>query len=57
LSTDTSAPLSVIYLDMNGLKTINDTHRRAAGDLAIRAYLEAVLATFSKHGEPYRRRR
>lgn len=47
-------PLSVVFLDMNGLKTINDTHGHHAGDEAIRAYLEAAVATFGEHGEAYR---
>jgi diguanylate cyclase (GGDEF)-like protein len=48
------APLSVIFLDMNGLKAINDTHGHHAGDDAIHAYLEAVVAAFGEHGEAYR---
>lgn len=33
----TSAALGVLILDMDGLKTINDTHGHAAGDAALRA--------------------
>jgi diguanylate cyclase (GGDEF)-like protein len=53
-AADKDAPLSVVFIDMNGLKTINDTHGHRAGDDAIRAYLEAVVATFGEHGEAYR---
>jgi diguanylate cyclase (GGDEF)-like protein len=53
-AADKDAPLTVVFLDMNGLKAINDTHGHRAGDEAIRAYLEAVVATFGEHGEAYR---
>jgi diguanylate cyclase (GGDEF)-like protein len=53
-ATDKDAPLSVVFIDMNGLKAINDAHGHHAGDEAIRAYLEAVVATFGEHGEAYR---
>jgi diguanylate cyclase (GGDEF)-like protein len=53
-SVDKATPLSVVFLDMNGLKVINDAHGHRAGDEAIRAYLEAVVATFGEHGEAYR---
>ena len=39
---------------MNGLKAINDKHSHASGDAAIKAYLEAVVATFGERGEAYR---
>lgn len=54
LSVDKDSPLSVVFLDMNGLKAINDTHGHRAGDEAIRAYLEAVVVAFGEHGEAYR---
>jgi diguanylate cyclase (GGDEF)-like protein len=54
LSVYKDAPLSLAFLDMNGLKAINDTHGHAAGDHTIRAYLETVIAVFGEHGEAYR---
>lgn len=54
LSANKDAVLSVVFLDMNGLKAINDNHGHHTGDEAIRTYLEAVVATFGKHGEAYR---
>jgi diguanylate cyclase (GGDEF)-like protein len=54
LSASTEAPLSVAFLDMNGLKPINDTLGHRAGDEAIRAFFQAVLATLGQHGEAYR---
>ncbi|MDI3290137.1 diguanylate cyclase [Polyangium sp. 15x6] len=54
LSASNETPLSVAYLDMNGLKAINDKHRHAGGNRAIKAYLEAVIATFGERGEAYR---
>ncbi|MDI1484498.1 GGDEF domain-containing protein [Polyangium sp. y55x31] len=54
MSASNETPLSVVYLDMNGLKAINDKHRHVGGDAAIKAYLEAVVATFGERGEAYR---
>jgi diguanylate cyclase (GGDEF)-like protein len=53
-STGEDRPLAVAFLDMNGLKTINDTHGHAAGDQAIRVFFQAILATLGDHGEAYR---
>ncbi|KYF61552.1 hypothetical protein BE11_12795 [Sorangium cellulosum] len=54
LSASNETPLSVVFLDMNGLKAINDTHGHAAGDDAIRAFFQAVISTLGQHGEAYR---
>ncbi|XYH98392.1 GGDEF domain-containing protein [Sorangium sp. So ce1128] len=54
LSAGNEAPLSVAFLDMNGLKAINDTYGHAAGDEAIRAFFQAVTSTLGQHGEVYR---
>ncbi len=35
-------PFALLYIDMNGLKAINDTHGHAAGDAAILALAEAI---------------
>ena len=48
------SPLVVAYLDMNGLKQINDTHGHDAGDLALRAYFQAVAAVLGDGGQAYR---
>jgi diguanylate cyclase (GGDEF)-like protein len=48
-----ATPLSVAFLDMNGLKLINDTHGHDAGDHAIRAFFQAVIATLGEIGEAY----
>jgi len=54
LSASQDAPLSVAFLDMNGLKAINDTHGHAAGDQAIRSFFQAAVATLGARGEAYR---
>lgn len=54
LSAHESMPLSVAFLDMNGLKAINTTYGHPAGNEAIRAFFQAVLATLGKRGEAYR---
>lgn len=54
MSASKETPLSVAFLDMNGLKSINDTHGHPAGDEAIRAFFQAVVATLVQNGEAYR---
>lgn len=54
LAASTETPLSVAFLDMNGLKAVNDTHGHPAGDEAIRAFFQAVAATLGQKGEAYR---
>ncbi|WP_437546090.1 diguanylate cyclase [Sorangium sp. So ce367] len=54
LSASTEASLSVVFLDMNGLKAINDTYGHSGGDEAIRAFFQAVMSTLGQHGEAYR---
>ncbi|MBQ3796569.1 MAG: GGDEF domain-containing protein [Butyrivibrio sp.] len=45
---------SVISLDMNGLKTINDTYGHAAGDKAIKTLAECVFQSLKSRQLPYR---
>jgi diguanylate cyclase (GGDEF)-like protein len=47
-------PLSLAFFDMNGLKAINDASGHAAGDLAIRTFLEAVAHAVGTRGTVYR---
>jgi diguanylate cyclase (GGDEF)-like protein len=54
LAATKGAPLSIAFLDMNGLKSINDTHGHDAGDEAIRAFFQTVAATLGQVGEVYR---
>lgn len=53
LSAARDSPLSLAYLDMNGLKAINDRHGHHAGDAAIRAYMHTV-AMFIEGAEGFR---
>jgi diguanylate cyclase (GGDEF)-like protein len=54
LSARPETPVSVAFVDMNGLKTINDSHGHGAGDKAITTYLQ-VLASICGDGiEGYR---
>lgn len=48
------APLSIGFLDMNGLKGINDKIGHDAGDLALRAYFQAISTALGDRGEAYR---
>lgn len=45
---------SIIIMDINGLKTINDSHGHIAGDELIIAAAHAIARTFSSLGDCYR---
>jgi diguanylate cyclase (GGDEF)-like protein len=47
-------PLTVAYLDMNGLKALNDQHGHGAGDDGLRMYFQAVTSALGDHGQAYR---
>ena len=38
------APSALVYMDLNGFKQINDTHGHAAGDAALRAVADLLVA-------------
>ena len=48
------SPLALAYLDMNGLKQVNDTHGHNSGDLALKAYFQAVASALGDRGQAYR---
>lgn len=54
LSASTETPISFVFLDMNDLGKINNTHGHVAGDEAIRAFFQAVVETLAVSGEAYR---
>jgi diguanylate cyclase (GGDEF)-like protein len=54
LDASPSSPVSVAYLDMNGLKQLNDTKGHAAGDEGLRAYFRSVLSAVGDDGLVYR---
>jgi diguanylate cyclase (GGDEF)-like protein len=54
LDSREGAPLALAYLDMNGLKQVNDTYGHDAGDLALRAYFQAVASVLGDRGQAYR---
>jgi diguanylate cyclase (GGDEF)-like protein len=47
-------PLSIIMLDMDGLKTINDTYGHPAGDVALKMVAEAIRKTIRRVDLPAR---
>src|SRR5262249_48286806 len=49
-----TSPLAIGYLDMNGLKQINDRLGHDAGDLALRTYFEAIASILDDSGQAYR---
>jgi diguanylate cyclase (GGDEF)-like protein len=54
LDAGESTPLSVGFLDMNGLKQINDGFGHDAGSLSVRAYFHAVGTALADKAEAYR---
>jgi diguanylate cyclase (GGDEF)-like protein len=54
LDASTKAPLSVVFMDMNGLKSLNDTHGHEAGNQGLRAYFESVSTAVQDAGQAYR---
>jgi diguanylate cyclase (GGDEF)-like protein len=48
------APVSVAYLDMNGLKEINDSFGHTVGTEAITAFFEVIAAAISENTDAYR---
>ena len=47
-------PLSIIMLDMDGLKTINDTYGHPAGDVALKIVADAIRKTTRRGDLPAR---
>ena len=54
LDASAQSPVSIVYMDMNGLKQLNDTHGHDAGNRGLRAYFEAVSAALADVGQAYR---
>lgn len=54
LSASTDAPVALCFLDMNGLKAINDERGHEVGNEAIRAFLRVVAANVEEVGDAYR---
>lgn len=52
-ATDNS-PLSVVYLDMNGLKALNDSCGHDTGDQALKTYFQAIATILADRGHAYR---
>ncbi len=48
-----TSPVALLFLDMNGLKAINDSLNHDAGDRAIRIYFNAVATGLSDQGDAY----
>ncbi len=48
------SPLVLAYLDMNGLKQVNERHLHDGGDDALKAYFHAVASVLGDRGQAYR---
>jgi diguanylate cyclase (GGDEF)-like protein len=53
-SASTTEPLTIAFLDMNGLRQFNNEHGHAAGDEAICAFFEVIAAVAAEKGDAYR---
>lgn len=49
-----NTPFTVLSLDVDGLKRLNDTHGHSAGDDLLSAVAAALTAAFNGHGQAYR---
>jgi len=47
-------PVSLAYLDLNGLKRVNELHGHQAGDELLRTYLKTLQALMGDRSEAYR---
>jgi len=54
LDARAESPLALAYIDMNGLKQVNDTRDHDAGDLALKTYFQAVSSVLGDRGQAYR---
>ena len=54
LERSAAVPVSVLYTDMDNFKPINDSWGHAAGDVVMKAYLEAVRDAVGTLGTSYR---
>jgi diguanylate cyclase (GGDEF)-like protein len=54
LNARAEEPLSVAYLDLNGLKQVNDTRGHQAGDELLKTYLKTVVSLMGERSEAYR---
>lgn len=48
------SPVVMVYIDLNGLKAVNDTLGHNAGTVVIQAYFHALAASLADRGEAYR---
>jgi len=54
LSAQAGSPVSLAYLDMNGLKKINDENDHGSGDVVIKTYLQTISMLMGERAEAFR---
>jgi diguanylate cyclase (GGDEF)-like protein len=55
LDASENSAVTVAYLDLNGMKKVNDSYGHNAGDIVLRAYFHAIKAGLGDSGEAYRK--
>ena len=53
LEASEQTPVAVAYLDLNGLKAINDTRGHDAGDVVLKAYFQDASSALADRGDGY----
>jgi diguanylate cyclase (GGDEF)-like protein len=54
LGASPASPVSVVFMDMNGLKILNDSGGHDVGDEGLRAYFQSVASALRAVGQAYR---
>lgn len=54
LDASSDSPLTIVYMDLNGLKNVNDTIGHDAGNLVVRAYFAALATGLADRADAYR---
>lgn len=49
-----SSPLSVVFIDLDGFKQVNDTHGHVAGDELLKAIAQSLMTTVGEQGNTFR---
>lgn len=54
LGASAQSSLALAYMDLNGMKNVNDNIGHIAGDVVLRAYFDSIAASLGDQGDAYR---